>query len=411
MDPDQRHKESPGANRPAVVLRLLLPVVVLATGAVIAGWLMQSGPKAKPRPQVRNAVAVEVRPIEFGAQTTTISVMGTVRPKNEVALNPQVSGRVVSISEKLVPGEHFTRGETLLTIEPADYRLAVQQLTSEVARAEADLQIELGRQRVALKEYELLGETVSDEERDLMLRVPQLESSKASLEEVKTRLAQARLDLERTVVKAPFRAVLITREVDLGASVTPSTTLATLVGSETYWVEAPIAASLLKWIRIGQQGSAVRVYDAAAWGPGRYREGRTTGMAATVETQGRMVELLIEVTDPLALANHSQGLPKLLLGSYVRVEIEGATLPHATMIERDLIRDGDRVWIMDDQGNLDIRPVEIAFRARDHVLVTAGVNPGEMLVISNLPAPVQGMALRIMSTENTPTTSGSSSRP
>lgn len=411
MDSDQQHKESPGANRPAAVLRLLLPVVVLATGAIIAGWLMQSGPKAKPRQKVRNAVAVEVRPVEFGPQTTTISVMGTVRPKHEVVLNPQVSGRVVSISEKLVPGKHFTRGETLLTIEPADYRLAVQQLTSEVARAEADLQIELGRQRVALKEYELLGETVSDEERDLMLRVPQLESSKASLEEVQTRLAQARLDLERTVVKAPFHAVLITREVDLGASVTPSTPLATLVGSETYWVEAPIAANQLKWIKIGQQGSAVRVYDAAAWGPGRYREGRTTGVAATVETQGRMVELLIEVTDPLALANHSQGLPKLLLGSYVRVEIEGTTLPHATMIERDLIRDGDRVWIMDDQGNLDIRPVEIAFRARDHVLVTAGVNPGENLVISNLPAPVQGMALRIMSTENTPTASGSTGRP
>ena len=65
---------------------------------------------------------------------------------------------------------------------------------------------------------------------------------------------------------------------------------------------------------------------------------------------------------------------------------------------------------MNEQGNLDIRPVEIAFRARDHVLVTAGVSSGEQLVISNLPSPVQGMALRIMGAENTPTTSGSTSR-
>ena len=90
-------------------------------------------------------------------------------------------------------------------------------------KAEADLRVEFGRQRVALKEYELLGEKVSDEERDLMLRVPQLESSMASLNEVKTRLEQARLDLERTTVKAPFNAILITREVNLGTSVTPST--------------------------------------------------------------------------------------------------------------------------------------------------------------------------------------------
>jgi len=391
-------------------MRVLLPIVVVGIGAVIAMWLMQSGPKAKPRQKVRNAVAVNVRAVDFGPQTTTISIMGTVRPRNQVILKPQVSGRIISISEKLVPGGHFTSGETLLTIEPNDYQLAVQQLASEVDRAEADLRIERGRQRVALKEYELLGETVSDEERDLMLRVPQLESSKASLEEVKIRLEQARLDLERTTVKAPFNSVLITREVNLGTSVTPSTTLATLVDSDTYWVEAPIAASQIKWIKVGQQGSAVRIYDSASWGPGLYREGRTTGMAATVETQGRMVELLVEIADPLALAKHSEGQHKLLLGSYVRVEIEGATLPRAALIERDLIRDGDRVWIMDEQGNLDIRPVEIAFRARDHVLVTGGISAGDKLVTSNLPSPVQGMALRIMGEEDQPSTSGSSSQ-
>ena len=133
-------------------------------------------------------------------------------------------------------------------------------------------------------------------------------------------------------------------------------------------------------------------------------------MAATVEEQGRMVELLVEVADPLALAKQSQGQPKLLLGSYVRVEIAGTTLPLAAMIERDLVRDGDRVWVMDEQGNLDIRPVEIAFRARDHVLVTGGISADEKLVTSNLPSPVQGMALRIMGEEDQPSNSGSSSQ-
>jgi len=410
MDSDQQHNESPSLNRPATLLRLLLPVVLVAIGAVIAMWLMQSGPKAKPRQKTRNAVAVDVRPVEFGPQTTTISIMGTVRPKNEVILKPEVSGKITSISEKLVPGGYFNKDEVLLTIEPNDYQLAVQQLASEVARAEADLRIELGRQRVALKEYELLGEKVSDEERDLMLRIPQLESSKASLEEVKIRLEQALLDLERTTVRAPFNSVLITREVNLGTSVTPSTTLATLVDSDTYWVEAPIAASQVKWIKVGQQGSAVRIYDSASWGSGLYRQGRAAGMAATVETQGRMVELLVEVADPLALTKHSEGQPKLLLGSYVQVKIEGAALPRAAMIERDLIRDGDRVWIMDDQGNLDIRPVEIAFRARDHVLITGGINAEEKLVTSNLPSPVQGMTLRIMGEEDKTPTSGSPSQ-
>ena len=130
-----------------------------------------------------------------------------------------------------------------------------------------------------------------------------------------------------------------------------------------------------------------------------------------VEKQGRMVELLIEVSDPLALAKQSAGSPELLLGSYVRVDIAAATLPRAAKIERELIHDGDRVWIMDEQGNLDIRTVEIAFRARDHVLITGGINAGERLVTSNLPSPVQGMALRVMEEENPPATSGSPRQP
>ena len=153
----------------------------------------------------------------------------------------------------------------------------------------------------------------------------------------------------------------MSREINRGTRVTPATTLATLVGSDSYWVEAPIPTSQLKWISTGQQkdttGSPVRIYDTAAWGQARYRSGQLVGLTATVEENGRMARLLAEVADPLALQPETAGQPKLLLGSYVRVEIEGELLPKAVAIERDLIRDGDQLWIMDDQDRLDIRTV------------------------------------------------------
>jgi multidrug efflux pump subunit AcrA (membrane-fusion protein) len=212
MCPDQLQQPHPDPvdqNRRAALLRLLLPIIVVIIGAAIAAWMMQSGPKAKPRAKVRNAVMVDVRPIEFGARATTISVMGTVKPQREVALKPQVSGEIIKISDNLIPGGRFVRNEELLIIDPSDYQLAVKQLASEVARAEADMQLELGRQRVAQKEYKLLGETVSAEEHALILRVPQFESSRAVLEGTKARLEQAQLNLQRTTVTAPFNAVVI----------------------------------------------------------------------------------------------------------------------------------------------------------------------------------------------------------
>lgn len=416
MCPDQQpqldlSKPNDRANR----LRLLLPIIVVLISVAVAAWMMQSGPKAKPRAKTRNAVLVDVRRIEFGPQTTTVSVMGTVKPQREVELKPRVSGEVITISDNLIPGGRFAQNEQLLTIDPSDYQLAVKQLVSEVSRTEADMQLELGRQRVARKEYELLGETVSTEEHALMLRVPQLDSSRALLEGTRARLEQAQLNLNRTTVKAPFNAVVMSREINRGTRVSPSTPLATLVGSDSYWIEAPIPAGQLKWINTGQQGdatgSAVRVYDKAAWGADDFRTGQLIGLTAMVEKNGRMAKLLAEVPDPLALQSASSKQPKLLLGSYVRIEIEGKLLPHAAAIERDLIRDGNQLWVMDDQGHLDIRPVEIAFRGQDHVLVTGGIRDGERLITTNLPSPVEGMTLRLKAEEATEPTDTEKTKP
>jgi RND family efflux transporter MFP subunit len=406
MSPDQERKKFSKLSRPnrrAVLLKLLLPVIVVIVSGAIALWLMQTGPKTKTRPKARNALLVDVRPIAYGPQKTIISIMGTVKPQREVSLKPQVSGEIIWISDNLLPGGRFTVDEPLLKIDPSDYQLAEKQLASEVARVEADLQIELGLQRVAQKEYELLGEKVSAEEQALMLREPQRANLRAVLEGTRARLEQAQLDLKRTTVKAPFNAVVMSREINLGTRVSPTTNLATLVGSDAYWIETPVPASQLKWISTGQQngkaGSPVRIYDTTSWGPDSYRHGYLVGLTAMVEENGRMAKLLTEVPDPLSLQPSKKHLPKLLLGSYVRVEIEGETLPHAAVIERDLVHDGDQVWIMDDHGELDIRAVEIAFRDRDHVLVTGGIDEGEHLVVSNLPSPVQGMRLQLKGTE------------
>jgi RND family efflux transporter MFP subunit len=403
MSPDQHQPSTPGKKPKAKLLRLLLPVIVVIISASVAFWMMQSGPKAKPRAKTRNAVLVDVRPIEMGPQTTTVSVMGTVRPQREVALKPRVSGEIIKIGDNLIPGGRFNKGEELLAIDPIDYQLVVRQLASEVARVETDMQVELGRQRVAQKEYELLGESVSEVEKTLMLREPQLQSNRALLEGTRARLEQAQLDLKRTSVRSPFNAVVMSREVNLGTRVSPSTTLATLVGSDSYWVEAPVPASQLQWISISQEdndsGSSVRIYDSAAWGPNRSRSGQLVGLTAMVEENGRMAKLLAEIPDPLSLQETSSEQPKLLLGSYVRVEIEGKLLAKAAAIDRDLIHNGEQLWIMDEEGRLDIRTVEIAFRGQDQVLVTDGVSHGEKLITTNLPSPVQGMTLRLQEAE------------
>ena len=380
-----------------VVFRGLLPLAVIAVGGFISVWMIETGPQAKPHTRTRNATLVAVRAVDYSSQKTLISGMGTVAAACNVELKPQVSGEIISLNPNLVPGGHFQKGETLLKIDPTDYRLTVRERATDVAKAKSDLQLEQGNQLIAKKEYKLLGETVSDQERALMLRRPQLENLQATLEAARAKFDKAQVDLGRTEIKAPFNAVIQSREVNLGTRVSESLVLATLVDTDAYWVEVSVPVSQLRWIQIPQTtkdpGALVRIYNTAAWGDKVFREGRVIRLKSDLESQGRMARLLIQVEDPLSL---QPGLdqPRMLIGSYVRVEIQGNAVASAAAIEREFIRNGNSIWVMTTQGNLAIRPVEISFRGVDRLMVTGGITSGEQLIITDIATPVAGMPLR-----------------
>lgn len=381
------------------LLKVLLPLVTLATGGLAALWLLETGPQARPRRGQRNAALVEVEQIRFGPQQTYVTAMGTVIPAREIDLKAQVTGEVREISRNFAPGGEFRQGDWLLRIDPTDYQIVARQLAGDVARAEANLKIEQGNQLIAKREYELLGEAVSDDERDLILRRPQLASTRAALETAKARLEKARLDLSRTTVTSPFNAVVGSRGVDLGTRVTPTTVLARLVGTDAFWIELSVPVDQLEWIRIpangAEDGAGVRVYNQAAWGPDGFRHGWVIRLAAGLESRGRMAQVLVSVQDPLCLESGSDNGNRMLIGSYVRVQIQGTTLPSAAAVSRAHMREGDTVWIMDPGNRLDIRKVNVVFKDPERVLIADGVQAGERLIVSDLPAAVQEMPLRL----------------
>jgi RND family efflux transporter MFP subunit len=321
----------------------------------------------------------------------------------------------------------------------------ILQRDSDIVQAEAALEIERGQQAVAQSEYKLLGRELDERRRDLVLRKPQLRSAEATCEAAKAAkraavaakqaavaakasaeamkrsaeagaqaaeaskaaagvaLRKAQLDLDRTTIAAPFNAVVQAESVDLGSQVSPTTRLATLVGTDEYWVEVSVPVDKLQWLRIprqrGEEGSAARVYNEAAWGPEAFRTGTVVRMASELEPEGRMARLLVSVPDPLGLADPAGRTPALLIGSYVRVAIEGAELEDVVPLDRSLVHGGDRVWVMGDDGKLEVRRVAVAFRGRDRLLVSDGLAPGERLVTTGLTAPVDGMLLRTQDAE------------
>src|SRR5690606_26702153 len=115
------------------------------------------------------AMLVEVTHVEQGDFSPGITATGRVIPEMEITLSPRVSGQVIEISEKLTPGGFIKKGEKLLQIDPSDYKNALQLRESELLQAESDLDMEMGRQYVAQKDFELIEEELPGDNQALIL--------------------------------------------------------------------------------------------------------------------------------------------------------------------------------------------------------------------------------------------------
>lgn len=396
-----------GQRRDRFLLHFLLPLAVLAGAAWLAYSYLQTAPKAARVPPPRRAPLVEVVKLEAATRKVTIEAMGVVKPALQINLKPRVNGQIQEVSPEFVPGGYFNHGEVIVKLDPADFDLAVREAQANVDMARSALALEQGQQNIARKDFELLGHEIDENEDALVLRKPQLASAKAELDRALSALEQASLDRQRASIRAPFNARILARDADLGEQVTSASSLAVLSGTDQYWIELTVPVNQLKWIQIPQDsreaGSTVKIYDENAWGRGIFRAGRVVRLAADLETEGRLARLLAVVDDPMSLRPEHSAEPRMILGSFLRAEIEGVSLPDSTAIDRKLLRDGDTVWVLNDENQLEIRPIKIVYQGSDYVLVTEGVKPQERVIISHLSAPVAGMPLRAPGQSSTQT--------
>ena len=385
----------------ATLARVGLVVLVLAVGVVAAMGIIRSRPQAVQTPPDDSGVLVEVAEVRRLPRRIDVAAQGTVVPAQRVVVQPQVSGRIDAVAANLAPGTILRAGDLIFAIEDADFKLAVAKATAGVAEAAAQMELEQGRGRVAEREWELFQDELDAEQKaaSLALREPQLRSRLSAVQTARANLARDRLDLERTVVRSPFNAVVLSESIEVGQIVTPQSQAVTLAGTDAFWVRAAVRTEELDQLRVpGLHGAAhgsralVRL-DAE---DGDVLPGRIVRLLGDLDTAGRMARVLVEVADPLGLGSGAgrgdrRGL--LLLDSYVDLMLEGATVRDLFEVPREWLHEGGNLRMYSD-GRLELRPVEVAWRFEDSVCIAGGLNEGEMVVTSRLATPIEGMKLR-----------------
>lgn len=207
--------------------------------------------------------------------------------------------------------------------------------------------------------------------------------------------------MQRTTIRAPFDAQVLSRNANLGSQVAPGSTLGRLVGREEYWVVVTLPVSKIPYISLpkaGQPGSEVRIVDRKAWKKGVYRIGYVYQLVGALEDQTRLARLLVSVPDPLSYENDS--LPPLIINSFVEVSIQADSLADVVQLNRDYLREGETVWVM-EKDTLSIREVDVAFTDAQYAYVAEGLQDNEQVVTTNLSTVTEGAELRTGESDST----------
>ncbi len=383
---------------------LIISSIILVVAVGIAILIFRTEPTAQRVGATREtAMLVDVINAEHGTFSPTIVAMGSVEPEQDIFLSPRVSGEIVELAPGFIPGGFVEKGEMLLHIDPADYRNRLQQRQSDLHQAVADLNIEEGRQQVAKQDYQLLDENLTAENQALVLRQPQLNAARARVEAARAAVEQSKLDLQRTTIKAPFDAHILSRNANVGSQVAPGDNLGRLVGRDVYWVAATVPLSKLRWIDFpedGSMGANVQIRNRAAWPEDEYREGHIYKLVGALEPQTRMARVLVSVPDPLAFLPESKSKPALMIGSFVETRIQAKEIADVVRLNRDYVRKNDTVWVMED-STLAIRDVDIEFQDANYAYIRNGVNGGERIVTTSLTTVVNGAKLRLQESDTT----------
>lgn len=359
----------PGSGIDSVKSRLpglLRPLAILAGAGVVVALMLGS----RQTPVASNVdhppPLVQAQTIAKADLPVTIVAHGNVRAWRELELTAQVTGRIVWASPRFETGVVVQEGAPLLRVDATDYELALAEAKQSLASAE-----------LSLADAKALGQKA------------RVEEAEAAVVTARARIARARRDLDNTEIRAPYNAVIDTVQVEAGQFITAGTQVGRILGSDKAEVRLPVSQRDV--LLIDAEGDVpVTLSSSAGSRPLRWK-GTLARIEARVDSDTRVIPVVVEVAGPLDTSRHATALP---FGLFVRAEIAGRPIPDAVRIPQAALH-GDSDVFLFVNGRLQRRAVRVERLGEGLALVTGGLEDGDRVITTRLDLMFEGMAVEL----------------
>jgi RND family efflux transporter MFP subunit len=372
-----------------MIKRFLFPIAIVVVGVGLAGLIISTGPKLEQQPPPSNEPLVRIWVAEVQTVQMTSVTYGTVLPRTESDLIPEVSGRIIDMSPAMVSGGFFKKGDFLLKIDPLDYEVALEQARASLASSRSEL-------TNATKAHERLldlakRQSASQAQQDDALN--RLRFAEASIREATARLSRAERDVTRATITAPYDGRVRSERVDIGQFVTRGAPIASLYATDVAEVRLPIHDEELAYLKLALAGQTNQELPAVIL-RARFAGQEHTWKGSIVRTEGeldpktRMINIVAQVQSPY---EQSDSRPPLAVGLFVEAEILGKRIDNVFVLPRSALQANEQVYVISDDNRLQFRDVEIIRIVNEDVYVTSGFERGETISLSTVNNAIEGM--------------------
>ncbi len=374
--------------------QFILILIITGFAALFSSILIYFKPEAGK--VVISQPVTEVKVVEVHPQNSrlTLKSQGSIMPVTETDLSVQVSGRVTEVSPNLRAGSFVKKGAPLIRIEDDDYKAVLAMREATLAGARLSLATEEALSDQALQDWKVIGKGKPS---SLTLRRPQLEKAKAELKSAIAAVDRARRDLQRTVVRAPYDALVLSKNVNLGQIVSPAATgtIAKIFDPSKGEVRLPLSVEEFLHLNTTEESqSPVTLYRDTPDGRIQW-PARLVRVEASIDPASRLIHAIAEMEAPFdqSTADHSLSTKR---GLFVRAEIEGRMLKNVYSLPRYALRTAGTVYIVTEQNTLVQRTVRVVKSDAQAVIIDRGLNPGDRVVTSPIAYFAENMAVQVI---------------
>ena len=371
---------------------LFLALSLASLGLGCASDSSGQAPEAMPAPELVVTKALS-KDLELN-----IEYMGQVAGSREVEVRARVGG--ILLRRNYTEGKYVRQGELMFEIDPEPFKATLEQAKGALAQTEAKLakaRRDLARNQKLIVDGVISRKDYDDAKTDS-------ETTEADVRAAKAKVREAELNLGYTKVTAPISGMTSkeTRsEGSLISSTSEASLLTTMTRVDPVYVNFSIPGSDALRYRKGRAEGKMFFSKGADYGVNLllpdgtlYKQtGAINFLDAQVESTTGVVKARAELPNPDG---------ELMPGQFVRVKLGGLMLKNAMLIPQRCVlqtQQGPIVWVVDESGVVQPRPLTLGVQSGSDYLVEQGLNPGEQVVVEGVIKVRPGMNVRVKQLE------------